>query len=206
LCHWEANVAKPIVVEYSGTSSQFAHRKLDRSMLYGVRQRVVLDPAGAPCDRAELTTDGDLLVRRGMTAQGYVDAAGYTVSIRDMVGLDADGQPVERVDSTLGVAQPLEGPVGPEAVLDVRVSSVYMLEPEEVEPGLLESLQEGAVYRFPFAYRAGFKCDQGFLLANDHGVFALVGQPTETSWSALNQVLVETFDDDDDSDLDFDLF
>ena len=54
-----------------GQTSQFDFQKVDRSKLYGKRQRVALDPNGQPCHRGELMADGSTLLRRGMSAQGY---------------------------------------------------------------------------------------------------------------------------------------
>ena len=70
-------MARQIVVELDGIESSFDFAKLDRSKLYGTRKRVALDPDGQPCERADLTSDGAVLLRRGMTAQGYFDEAGF---------------------------------------------------------------------------------------------------------------------------------
>ena len=178
-----------------------------RLLLIDSLQADGVDPLAARANSSiELTTDGDLLVRQGMTAQGYVDPQGHPIATRDMVGLDPQGEPVERVDSTLGVAQALEGPVDPREVLDLRLASVYMLDPVDLPDALRDSLQGGDVYRFAFAYRSGFKQDTAFLVANDAGFFALIGQSTVTPWSELAQVPIDTFEDDDDDDLDFDMF
>ena len=106
-------MAKPIIVSFGGVQSNFDHEKLDRAKLYGRRQRQVLDPEGQRCEKAELTRDGTLLVRSGMTAQGYFDEAGTWIPNGKLVGLDADGSvmawgreaPGRRVE--VGVAQPV---------------------------------------------------------------------------------------------------
>ena len=84
-------MAKPIIVTLGGVESRFDHEKLDRAKLYGKRQRQVLDPGGQRCEKAELTRDGTLLVRSGMTAQGYFDEGGAWIPNRDLVGLDRGG-------------------------------------------------------------------------------------------------------------------
>ena len=45
--------------------------------------------------KAALTTDGLYLLQSGMTAQGYFDETGRSLQKSQLVGLDADGQPLE---------------------------------------------------------------------------------------------------------------
>jgi hypothetical protein len=200
-------MAKPIVVKYNGAVSSFAHEKLDRTKLYGRRQRQILDPSGQRCERAELTRDGALLIRAGMTKQGYFDGAGAWIPGRALVGLSPAGEPVPQVPATLGVEQELTGPVPPEQLLDLAVRSIYCLTPETVDPALLARLHAGEVFRCPFNYRADYQAETAFLVANKAGLFALVGDPTESPWSELALVAQETFDDAaDDDELDFEMF
>ena len=199
-------MAKPIVVNFQGVESSFKLEKLDRAKLYGKRQRQVLDPSGARCERAELTRDGSLLIRAGMTAQGYFDQGGAWVPNRELVGLDAAGQPLPLVPATLGVAQALAGPVAPEELLDLAVRSVYVLTPEGLDPKLAERLAAGEIFRFIFNYRADYNAETAFLVGNKAGYFALVGDPTSAPWAELATVAAETFDEGDDDELDFEMF
>ncbi len=202
-------MARPIVVTFDGEESAFSFQRLTRSKLYGSRQRVPLDPTGARCRRAALTDDGSLLLLQGMTAQGYFDEGGTWVPNNTMVGLTPDGDEVEKVDSTLGVAQELEGPIDPKDVLDLAVLSVYALEPEEVSETLTQRLSDGDLFRFRFAYRSGYNVETGVLLGNDEGLFVLVGRPQVTEWHELEQIVQPLLDDEDDDlddDLDFEMF
>lgn len=200
-------MAKPIIVSLGGVESRFDHEKLDRAKLYGRRQRQVLDPGGSRCERAELTRDGTLLVRSGMTAQGYFDEQGTWIPSNKLVGLDAQGNPVKEVPSTLGEPQSLTGPVDPTEVLDLAVRSVYVLNPEGLDPKLEAELKAGKVYKFTFCYRGGFASETAFLVGNASGYFALVGTPSQTEWIELQTVIAETADDaDDDEELDFEMF
>ncbi|MCA9543478.1 MAG: hypothetical protein KC613_03780 [Myxococcales bacterium] len=203
-------MARQIVVERGGATSAFDFKKVDRAQLYGKRRRVPLDPDGGECARAELTADSGLLVRSGMTAQGYFDASGYWYAQGDLVALDPEGQEAPTHPSTLGEAQPLEA-VGAEALLDLRVQSVYALDPAEVDEGLAAALAAGEVFAFDFVYRAGPKKDRGLLVANDTGVYALIGQPTTPEWCELAVVAQDDWSaaddgDDFDDDLDFEMF
>lgn len=201
-------MAKSIVVSLGGVESSFGLEKLDRTKLYGRRERRPLDPEGRRCERAEITRDGSLLVRSGMTAQGYFDEGGAWIPNRDLVGLDRDGNVLPQVPSTLGVVQALEGPIAPEEVLDLAVRTVYVLEPDGLDPALEQQLRAGAAFRFAFNYRADYQAETAVLVANDSGVFALVGRPITPPWASLElPVAPPSFDtDDDDDELDFEMF
>jgi hypothetical protein len=201
-------VAKSIVVTFAGAESSFALEKLDRAKLYGRRERRSLDPLGRRCERAELTRDGALLVRSGMTAQGYFDEGGEWIPNRDLVGLDRQGQPLAQVPSTLGIAQPLIGPLAAEEVLDLAVRTVYLLEPDQIDDALAEQLRGGHAFRCAFNYRADYKAETAVLVGNETGFFALVGCVIEPTWSSLETVARESFDDADseDEELDFEMF
>lgn len=200
-------MARQIVVEHDGAESIFDFSKLDRTKLYGQRKRVPLDPDGEPCERADLTSDGAILLRRGMSAQGYFDDAGFWLTDKELVGLDDAGTPLERQDSTLGVAQAAEI-VDPSDVLDHQIFNVYMLEEAKVAAPMRELLEAGKLVKIPFVYRGGFHTDYAFVVLNGEGYFAMIGKPATTEWGSHDAVVVNTFDDDldDDDDLDFEMF
>jgi hypothetical protein len=202
-------MARTIAVTYRGEDSSFDFLKLDRSKLYGSRRRLVLDRDGEPCRRAELTEDGFTLIQAGMTAQGYFDEDNRWVPTSELIGLDAEGMPAPRFPRTLGVPQLLRGPVQPEAVLDCRIQSVYVLSASDMSEALAEALMEGEIFEFPFGYRTDHHQQVGFLVANDEGVFALVGDPAPPQWCELAGPVVDFVADEEaglGSDLDFEMF
>lgn len=202
-------MARQVIVTLDGAKSTFDIGKVDRSKLYGQRKRLHLDPEGRPCTRAALTDDGSTLIQSGMTSQGYFDASGRWIQHKELVGLDDDGNPLPQVPSTLGVEQKLEGPVPPDRVLDLRVLSVYALDAVEVDDALLASLKDGNIYSLPFNYRADYRAEDALLLANDAGdAFVLVGNLTDPVWRDAEERIptFEADDEDDDSDLDFEMF
>jgi hypothetical protein len=81
-------MAKGISVSFSGATSAFALEKLERSKLYGTRRRVAMGPDGLACGRASLTDDGQVLLRSGMTAQGYFAADGRQVEASELAPVD----------------------------------------------------------------------------------------------------------------------
>lgn len=200
-------MARSIVVERDGKTSSFAFSKVDRSKLYGTRRRIHLDPAGEPCTRAALTDDGALLLRVGMTAQGYFDDEDRWIPYRELKGLGPEGEELEKQPSTLGEAVPLEGPVPPQALLDLRTQSVYMLDPEELDDELRDELEDGAVFRLPFNYRAGWSMGHAFLVANPEGdLFAVMGDEATPDWCEPTRLPEADEDEDLDDVLDFEMF
>lgn len=203
-------MAREIVVRRGEHESRFSFSKIDRSKLYGRRRRVPLDPDDQRCERASLTADGSLLIRRGMVAQGYFDSVGTWVPDKELVPVNEEGEELPVQPSTLGEAQEAEA-VGPEALLDLRIFSVYSLAEAEVEEELVAALRAGEFFRVPFVYRAGPGGDVAVLVANADGeLFALVGTPTTPEWQSPDE-RVPTYeesddDDDDDLDLDFEMF
>lgn len=202
-------MARQVVVSFEGATSTFEMSKVDRSKLYGRRMRVPLDEHGEKCTRASLTEDGSVMVKSGMTAQGYFDEEGVWFPNKELVGITPEGELAEKEPSTLGVEQELEGPVKPEEVLDLRLQSVYALERWDVDEALYDYLVAGDVFKFKFNYRADFRAETAFLVANPEGdVFAIIGRMTEPVWREAEEMLptfVEEAEDDDD-DLDFEMF
>jgi hypothetical protein len=197
-------MAKPIVVSIAGQEYSFDSVLVDRAKLYGVRKRLPIDSKGNPCMRASLTLDGATLLLSGMTAQGYFNTNGIPISRSEMVGLDAYGNKVEQIPSTLGASQALQGPVSPSEVLELEVESIFCLDPLDSNGDLLALLKSGAVYKFPFNYTAGLEMETAYLVANDEAVFAIVGKPAVEDWIEAAAVYVPLESDDTDTDdLDF---
>jgi hypothetical protein len=198
-------MAKPIVVSHMGAESSFQLSKLERQKLYGSRRRIPVDASGEPCTRAALTDDGMVLITAGMTAQGWFDPDGLQVENRDIGACDDDGNPLVLVPSTLGEVQPLEGPVPATEVLDLAIASIYLLEPDNLDDQLAQALKAGEVWRFRFNYRPDYRAETAYLLANQEGVFALVGAPSAPSYLAANAPPPPEDVEEGDDDLDFEM-
>lgn len=200
-------MASPIVVSFGGKESRFDFTKVERDKLYGTRRRVPLDGDGLPCQRAALTEDGRFLLRPGMTAQAWLTPSGRWVPSGELQGFDAEGRPVPRQESTLGVAQELV-PARPQDVLDLRLTSVYQLDVQQLDDALKDALSGGTIFRFAFNYRADWHAEVAFLVQNAAGLFALVGTVELPEWlepTAAPPPLAEDADDFG-SDLDFEMF
>jgi hypothetical protein len=200
-------MASNLVLLLDGEESEFGLKRLNREDIYGKRKRVALDADGELCGKASLLDDGSLLLKSGMTAQGYFTPDGRSYKQTELVAFDSEGKPLEKVPSTLGVAQDLSGPLPAEAVLDLRVDSIYQLETEQLGDKLAKSLAAGEIYGFSFNYREDYSAESGVLLSNENGFFALIGKPVEWEWSSLTTVAdLPASDVDADEELDFEMF
>lgn len=200
-------MAKPIIVLFKGNNSSFDHFKLERSKLYGSRRRVALDSGGNSCIKASLNEEGSMIIRSGMTAQGYFTDDGKWIPNKELVGLDEKDKTLELVESTLGNPQKIDEPVNPSELLDLEVTTTYQLNPIDFDKSLKKELDGGQIFRFQFNYRADYRAETAFLIGNTEGYFCVVGVPTHPEWSELKKVAVETFEEEDDKDdLDFDMF
>ena len=90
-------MARTIAVALAGKESSFAFKAVERSALYGKRRRVALDANGEPCGRASLLEDGSLILKSGMTGQGYFLDDGSFMKQTDLEGFDVGGTPVAKV-------------------------------------------------------------------------------------------------------------
>lgn len=198
-------MAKPLIVEHDGKQSSFNISKLDRSKLYPTRKRLPLDSVDGGCIKAALTLDGSQVLKSGMTAQGYFTTQGRWVK-EELVGIAPDGKVVELKPSTLGIPQNLAGPVAFQQLLDLEVTAVYCLDLIESNDSFLASLKAGDIYTCSFNYGADYNLERAFLISNDEGFFAVVGNTFTPEWIGEGLTFAASLDDEVvEDDLDFEM-
>jgi hypothetical protein len=197
-------MAKGMVFALDGEESCFGFMRVDREKLYGKKERIVVDESGQPCFAAWLTSDGAALVPPGGAAHVYVNRSFETVERGSLRAVDERGDSLSKVAATLGVAQPLVGPVAPERVLEHVTATVYELHAESLGERLRERLASGAIFETRFNYREDYADSPMFLLQNEHGLFALLAR--DTGFDYLERDAAEPIDDaeqDEAEELDF---
>lgn len=202
-------MSRELILALAGKLSSFALTKLDRSRLYGRKRRILVDPTGNECERAQLTIDGALILRSGMLGSAYFTEDDKVVSYAELVGIEVDGTQAEKQPSTLGVPQTVTGPVMPDEVLNQKLMGVYQVTPIELDSDLEQNLNAGVIYRFPFNYASDFRTEAGFILKNDDGFFVLIGVSAERTWIEPGSRPTELFEQserDTDDELDFGMF
>jgi hypothetical protein len=200
-------MAKTINLTYGDDTAVFTYKPIDRSVLYGKRRRVAFDFDGNECVRASLLSDGSLLIRSGMTAQGYFTTDQTWVPQSELEAINPDGSVPELHPSTVGENVPAEKITAVEA-LNLNFGTTYFLEIEVLPKKIKAELDSGAIFKFQFNPRADYQIETGILVANENGYFALIGQPVTYEYSSLTSVIsvsdeAESISSDD---LDFEMF
>jgi hypothetical protein len=196
-------VVREVILEFQGGVSRFDLNRVSREKLYGSKHRVIVDENGETCVAAALTLDGSALLMPSSTASMYVNGDFDVVERAEARAVDAAGNPLNSVASTLGEEQALRGPVPASRVLDCMTTTVYELDPTELAQALREGLKSGGIYETRFAYRSGYNEGPMFLLENDEGVFALVAEEAPFDWVTRETPASDDRDDpfaEDDSD------
>ena len=200
-------MAKTINIKYQGESAVFSYRPIDRGALYGKRRRVAFDEKGNECTKASLLLDGSLLIKSGMTAQGYFTPDKVWVPQGELEAINADGTKPELFPATVGEEVEAEE-IDPRDALDLRFTTTYSLEAESLPSGVKKALDAGTILKFPFNPKADYHVETGILVGNDNGYFALIGEKVEYVFVELASVLSvsEESASEDSDDLDFEMF
>lgn len=200
-------MAKTINLSYQGQTAAFAYKPIDRSVLYGKRRRVAFDAEGNECSKASLLADGSLLIRSGMTAQGYFTPDNVWVPQGELEAINPDGSTPELFPATVGeTVEATE--ISATDALNLRFSTTYALEAEEIADSIKTALDAGTILTFPFNPRADYQVETGVLVANENGYFALIGEKIEYEFASLATKVdvVEEAASDSSDDLDFEMF
>lgn len=201
------SMAKTINISYMGEEAIFGYKPIDRGALYGKRKRVPFDAEGNECAKASLLDDGSLLIRSGMTAQGYFDAQGNWVPQGELETINPDGSIPQLIPATVG--ETVEAVlIDPADALFIRFETTYSLDAESLPNGIKEALDSGSIFTFPFNPKADYHMETGILVSNENGYFALIGNPTPYEFSGLGTLVSvsEEASGDTADDLDFEMF
>lgn len=200
-------MAKTINLKYKGTSAVFTYKPIDRGVLYGKRRRVAFDSQGNECAKASLLIDGSLLIRSGMTAQGYFTPEKIWVPQGELEAINDDGSTPELFPATIG--EEVEATlISPADALKIRFNTTYALEAESLSEELKKELDSGLIFSFPFNPRSDYNIETGILAGNDNGYFAVIGNPVEYEYVGLDSVVsvADEAASESSDDLDFEMF
>ncbi len=182
-------------------------KKVDRKKIYGWSSIEVFDQNGSKCTLAGLA-EGQYVMPSGSSALVSLNAKGEAVSKSTLVGVDSEGNKVEKVPSIYDQKVMLR-----EATIDeylsMAVKSVYQLQIDENKEALLEDLNSGKIYYFVFNYRADYEGDDAFLISNGTDVFAITGMRSDLEFIGLQdneQELVPEEAQVEEDDMDFAMF
>src|SRR5215475_4317902 len=183
-------MARALVLHYAGQAVRGQPTKIDRSKLYGTIDVEALDEQGRPLELATLAPDGHTLIAKGGRAVAFVTSDRNWIDRARLRPVDPEGAPIDSVPSSFDDTVRLDVETNADDYLDHQVKSVYLLELDPGPPAdvLVSALRAGKIFRFPFAWRAGYVADVAFLLAGQDGrPFMLVAQPTTLHFVGLEQ-------------------
>lgn len=157
--------------------------KVDRKKIYGWSTIEVFDQNGSKCKLAGLA-EGQYVMPSGSSALVSLNSKGEAVSKSTLVGVNSDGNKVEKVPSIYDQKVILREATVDE-YLSMAVKSVYQLQIKENKESLLADLNSGKLYYFVFNYRADYEGDDAFLISNGNDVFAITGMKSDFEFIGL---------------------
>ena len=198
-------MAREILLNLNKKKSTFEISKIDRKKLYGFKKRLFLDDKGEECSKANLEEETGIVFVNSDINSCYLDHKGNYIEKSDLEAINENGKKVKKEDSTIGKEVNLNS-ITTEDALNLKVNSVYHLEPKEFDKNLKLKLDNGEVFSFPFNYYADFKLEDGIILKSEKEYFALIGRKTSCHWVGENSDdLPEDVEEFEDNDLDFEM-
>ena len=198
-------MAREILLNLNKKKSIFEISKIDRKKLYGFKKRMFLDEKNKECSKANLEEETGIVFVNSDISSCYLDHKGNYIEKSDLEAINENGKKVKKEDTTIGKEVNLNS-ITTEDALNLKVNSVYHLEPKEFDKNLKSKLDKGEVFSFPFNYYADFKLEDGIILKSEKEYFALIGRKTSCHWVGENSDdLPEDVEEFEDNDLDFEM-
>jgi len=198
-------MAREILLNFEKKISSFELSKIDRKKLYGFKKRIYLDDKNKECTRANLEEETGIVFFNSDTSSCYTDYKGNYIDKKNLEAVDEDGKKVKKQDSTLGKEVKIS-PADIDEALNLKVNSVYHLEPKTFDDKLKKALDEGKLFYFNFNYFSDFKLEDAILLKGDKDYFALIGRKTTCHWiGETTEDLPDEVEEFEDNDLDFEM-
>ena len=198
-------MARELILNLNKNKSTFGISKIDRKKLYGFKKRLFLDEKGNECSKANLEEETGIVFVSSDISSSYLDHKGNFVEKRELEAINDEGKKVKKEESTLGKEVNLTS-TSIEEALNLKVNSVYHLEPKDFDKDLKSKLDKGDVFSFPFNYYADFKLEDGIILKSEKDFFALIGRKTICNWvGEHSEDLPEEVEEFADNDLDFEM-
>jgi hypothetical protein len=198
-------MAKPLVLTFGGMEVPFALSKVERSDLYGFIETETLDEQDRKCFLATLADDGRSIVPSGGTALVTLSPEGNWLEKKTLTPTDNQGNRISPCASSYAAPCPLEKTASIDEYLSHNIRAVYQVSSEADFSPLMDELQKGTIFQFPYSFRGGLEPDMAFLLLSADGTpFIAIGAATRLDFVGFDQTaaVVEEenpFDDDDES-------
>ncbi|MCL2466304.1 MAG: hypothetical protein FWF02_03850 [Micrococcales bacterium] len=196
-------MARTLQFDLGGQSYAAVPTKVDRKKLYGWSETVAVDDDGNALQVAAVDATGTIVIPSGGVGYALVDDDGCWVERTALRAVTPDGADAEPVGSSFDAPVVLAETASADDLLAHAVTAVYQL--VDAPDGFADAVGT-VIYRFEYAFRAGYTSSPAFLLVSDGVVFLLVGRPTVFELVGLDQPAVVDDDSDevdDDDEIDF---
>ena len=150
-----------------------------------------------------LDLENGSLLKSGYLSSCYVNDEKNLINKDELSAENINDEKIETKPSTLGTAQQLND-ASAKDVLNTKIQSVYFLSPKEIGKELEKNISEGKIFHFSFNYFKDFHLEDAYLIKNEFGIFALIGDHTEASWSESKKIMITEINEVED-DLDFEM-
>ena len=194
-------MAREICIALNGKSSKFGFSKISREKVYGSKKTVVVDGNNNPCVRGIIPIDGDVIIPKAGTSTIYINDNFEMFPRKDLEMYDSAGEKMELLPGTLNVEQKAEI-VDQQRLLGHFITSVYSLEPSEIDDSIQKELDSGSILETVFNYYAGYSMSSLFIMKTAEGIFGLIGEPTNFEYSSHDAGEVVVEEDEDEAGLD----
>ena len=197
-------MAREICIALNGKSSKFGFSKISREKMYGSKKTVVVDGNNNPCVRGLIPIDGDVIIPKGGMSTIYINDNFEMFSRKDLEMYDSAGEKMEQIPGTLNIEQKAEI-VDQQRLLDHTITSIYSLEPSEIDDSTQKELEDGSILETVFNYYAGYNISNLFIMKTAEGIFGLVGEPTNFEYCShdAGEVVAEDEEEAGFDDMDF---
>ena len=196
-------MAREIILNLGNEQSIFEFDKIDRKDLYGYKKRFYFDQNNDVCKKGLLDLENGSLLKSGYLSSCYVNDEKNLINKDELSAENINDEKIETKPSTLGTAQQLND-ASAKDVLNTKIQSVYFLSPKEIGKELEKNISEGKIFHFSFNYFKDFHLEDAYLIKNEFGIFALIGDHTEASWSESKKIMITEINEVED-DLDFEM-
>ena len=180
-------MAKPLVFKIGSNEYDLEPLKLDRKKLYGSSEKIALDNDDGVCSAVSLYPELSMILPKGSTALGSLDASGNWAEKSDIKYINEDGSDAQLKPSSFDAPIELNDTVPIETFLEHNVTSIYSLQGEENHPDFVKTIiEQKDIFTFEFSYRTDYSADSAFVIENDGEIFILVGRKVEFEFLGLS--------------------
>ena len=178
-------MAKNLTFTIGAKNYEAAPVKIERKKLYGWIEIKAIDDKGDECTAVSIDEGGELIIPKGGTGLGNLDAKGRWVDRGSLKTVFAQtGKPAVLVPSSYDGPIALDNAVSPEEFLDYEVTGFYQL--QDAPADFIKALKD-KIFSFVYNLRADYEGSPAFVFAQDGVAYMFTGNKTDFTYLSLEQ-------------------